>query len=57
MQNNNKAVLKQYKDVTLKREGEAFVVRQGRNKTTTGNIIAALSQYCALVLKSIDNDK
>lgn len=49
--------LKQYKDVTLKREGEAYVVRQGRNRTTTGSILVALEQYCKLVLKSIDNDR
>lgn len=48
--------LKQYQDVTLKQEGDSFVVRQGRKRTTTGSIIVALEQYCKMVLKSIDKD-
>lgn len=47
--------LKQYNDVTLKREGEDYVVRQGRTRTTTGNIITALELYCKMVIKNIDN--
>lgn len=48
--------LKQYNDVTLKRDGDAYVVRQGRTRTTTGNIITALELYCKLVIKSIDKE-
>lgn len=50
-----KQPLKQYHDVTLKREGEDYVISQGRNRTTTGNIITALELYCKMVIKSIDN--
>ena len=49
--------LKQYNDVTLKRDGDSYVVRQGRTKTTTGSILVALELYCKMVIKSIDNNR
>lgn len=56
MSSNTNQPLKQYKDVTLKRDGENYVVRQGRTRTTTGNILVALQTYCKLVLNSIDKE-
>ena len=53
---SNNTPLKQYKDVTLKRTGNDYVVRKGRTRTTTGSILVALETYCKLVLKSVDKE-
>ena len=47
-------ILKQYKDIILKRYAGGFVVREGRKKIVTSNILVALETYCQLVLKNVD---